>query len=73
MFEYLMPLLFTRSFTNSLLDHACQDAVQRQIDYGDENNIPWGISESRMERARFAPDLSVPRIRRARSGAESRH
>ena len=46
MFEYLMPLLFTRNFTNSLLDHACQDAVQRQIEYGNKNNVPWGISES---------------------------
>ncbi len=46
MFEYLMPLLFTRNFTNSLLDHACQDAVERQIDYGNKNNVPWGISES---------------------------
>ncbi|MDP9054565.1 MAG: DUF3131 domain-containing protein, partial [Acidobacteriota bacterium] len=42
MFEYLMPLLFTRNFTNSLLEHACQDAVQRQIAYGSENNVPWG-------------------------------
>jgi cyclic beta-1,2-glucan synthetase len=46
MFEYLMPLLFTRSFSNSVLDEACRDAVQRQIVYGEENNIPWGISES---------------------------
>jgi cyclic beta-1,2-glucan synthetase len=46
MFEYLMPLLFTRSFSNSVLDQACRDAVQRQIDYGDRNDIPWGISES---------------------------
>jgi cyclic beta-1,2-glucan synthetase len=46
MFEYLMPLLFTRSFANSVLDQACRDAVGRQIDYGEENNIPWGISES---------------------------
>jgi cellobiose phosphorylase len=46
MFEYLMPVLFTRNFTNSLLDHVCRDAVQRQIDYGRENGVPWGISES---------------------------
>ena len=31
MFEYLMPLLFMRTYTNSLLDHACRDAVDRQI------------------------------------------
>ncbi len=46
MFEYLMPLLFTRTFSNSLLDHACVDAVERQIAYGNDNGIPWGISES---------------------------
>lgn len=46
MFEYLMPLLFTHSFANSLLDHAAKDAVQRQIAYGHEKGVPWGISES---------------------------
>jgi cyclic beta-1,2-glucan synthetase len=46
MFEYLMPLLFTHSFANSLLDHACRDAVDRQIAYGHEKSVPWGISES---------------------------
>jgi cyclic beta-1,2-glucan synthetase len=46
MFEYLMPVLFTRNFANSLLDHACRDAVQRQMDYGRENSVPWGVSES---------------------------
>ncbi len=29
-----------------MLDQACRDAVRRQIDYGEENNVPWGISES---------------------------
>jgi cyclic beta-1,2-glucan synthetase len=46
MFEYMMPLLFTRTFENSLLERACRDAVDRQIDYGNENGVPWGISES---------------------------
>ena len=46
MFEYLMPSLFTRSFENSLLERACRDAVDRQVDYGRENRVPWGISES---------------------------
>ncbi len=46
MFEYLMPLLFTRSFRNSLLDNACAAAVRRQIDYARERGVPWGISES---------------------------
>src|SRR5881394_741604 len=46
MFEYLMPLLFTQTHENSLLDRACYDAVHCQIGYGRENRIPWGISES---------------------------
>jgi len=46
MFEYLMPLLFMRTFANSLLDHACREAVHRQIAYGHEKKVPWGISES---------------------------
>ncbi|HEY2713219.1 MAG TPA: glucoamylase family protein [Chthoniobacterales bacterium] len=46
MFEYLMPLLFTQTHENSLLDRACHDAVHCQIAYGEQNNLPWGISES---------------------------
>jgi cyclic beta-1,2-glucan synthetase len=46
MFEYLMPLIFTRSFENSLLHHACSEAVSIQIDYGRRRRVPWGISES---------------------------
>ncbi len=46
MFEFLMPLLFTRTFTNSLLDHACEEALRLQVDYGRRENVPWGISES---------------------------
>ena len=46
MFEYLMPLLFTRTFSNSLLDHACREAVQLQIQWGREKDVPWGVSES---------------------------
>lgn len=46
MFEYLMPLLFTHSFRNSLLDNACAAAVKRQIEYGHDRDVPWGISES---------------------------
>ncbi len=45
MFEYLMPILFMRNFANSLLDHACREAVRQQIDYGSANHIPWGVSE----------------------------
>jgi cyclic beta-1,2-glucan glucanotransferase len=46
MFEYLMPLLFTQTHENSLLDRACYDAVRCQIAYARQNHVPWGISES---------------------------
>lgn len=46
MFEYLMPLIFTRTFEHSLLHHACNDAVAIQIEYGRSRGVPWGISES---------------------------
>ncbi|QDU28340.1 N,N'-diacetylchitobiose phosphorylase [Anatilimnocola aggregata] len=46
MFEYLMPQLFQRQYEGSLLTQSCQAAVLRQQEYGRQNNIPWGISES---------------------------
>jgi len=46
MFEYLMPLLLQRTFANSLLERASQEAVELQIDYGRKRKVPWGISES---------------------------
>ncbi len=45
MFEYLMPLLFTRTFANSMLDSACKNAVVQQISWAREKNLPWGVSE----------------------------
>ncbi len=46
MFEYLMPLLLMRTSAGTLLDQSCRMAVQRQIHYGRERGVPWGISES---------------------------
>ena len=46
MFEYLMPLLFQRSYANSLLDKAAREAVSIQIAYGRKHRVPWGMSES---------------------------
>lgn len=45
MFEYLMPLLYTEPFENSLLSQACQEAVDAQVAYGRRVGLPWGISE----------------------------
>jgi cyclic beta-1,2-glucan synthetase len=46
MFEYLMPLLVMPTYVNTLLDRTCHAAVRRQIDYGRQRGVPWGISES---------------------------
>jgi hypothetical protein len=46
MFEYLMPMLVMPSYPHTLLDQTCRGAVQRQIDYGAERGVPWGVSES---------------------------
>ncbi|MDQ7830484.1 MAG: glucoamylase family protein [Desulfovibrionaceae bacterium] len=46
MFEYLMPQLVMPSFPSTLLDQTCKAAVSRQIEYGRQRAVPWGISES---------------------------
>ena len=46
MFEYLMPHLFLHSYPGTLLADSTQGSVLRQIAYGKEKNVPWGISES---------------------------
>lgn len=46
MFEYLMPLLVMPTYENTLLDQTYRSVVQRQIHYGSQRGVPWGISES---------------------------
>ena len=46
MFEYLMPQLIMPSYENTLLEQTCKTAVSRQIEYGRQRGVPWGISES---------------------------
>ena len=46
MFEYLMPQLVMPSYDGTLLDQTCRAAVERQIAYGRQRSMPWGISES---------------------------
>ncbi|MDE3022158.1 MAG: cyclic beta 1-2 glucan synthetase [Pseudomonadota bacterium] len=46
MFEYLMPQLLMPSYANTLLEQTCKAAVSRQIEYGRQRAVPWGISES---------------------------
>ncbi len=46
MFEYLMPLLVMPAYVGTLLEQSCRAAVARQIAYGKERSLPWGVSES---------------------------
>lgn len=46
MFEYLMPMLVMPSYAGTLLDQTCRAAVARQIEYGNQLGLPWGVSES---------------------------
>ena len=46
MFEYLMPQLVMPSHENTLLSQTATAAVKRQIEYGHQQGVPWGISEA---------------------------
>jgi cyclic beta-1,2-glucan synthetase len=45
-FEYLMPALVMRFPAGSLLCRTYELIVRRQIQYGLERGVPWGVSES---------------------------
>ncbi|HST63541.1 MAG TPA: glucoamylase family protein [Longimicrobium sp.] len=71
MFEYLMPALVMRSLPHTLLDQTYAGAVRRQVAYGVERGVPWGVSESAYNlrdrhltyqyRAFGVPDLALKR------------
>ena len=46
MFEYLMPLLVMRDWPDTMLSETYRTVVARQISYGRERGVPWGVSES---------------------------
>lgn len=46
MFEYLMPSLVMRAPAGSLLDDTNRLVVRRQIAFAEQQNLPWGVSES---------------------------
>jgi cyclic beta-1,2-glucan synthetase len=46
LFEYVMPALVLREPSGSLLAETNRRVVRRQIRYGHELGVPWGISES---------------------------
>jgi cellobiose phosphorylase len=46
MFEYLMPQLIMPAYENTLLHQTNIASVSRQIEYAEQRNVPWGMSES---------------------------
>lgn len=46
MFEYLMPKLVMRDWPGTLLAQTYRNVVRRQIQYGKQRGVPWGVSES---------------------------
>ena len=46
MFEYLMPLLFLKTYPETLLNHTDENVVRWQKEYGSKRDRPWGFSES---------------------------
>jgi cyclic beta-1,2-glucan synthetase len=46
MFEYLMPVLWMRTYPNTLISRTIASCVQVQRAFARQFRIPWGISES---------------------------
>jgi hypothetical protein len=46
MFEYLMPALWMKLYSGTLLDRSGRAAVRLQEKYAAQFGVPWGISES---------------------------
>ena len=46
MFEYLMPILWTRQYPNTLLHQSTHAAVHAHMAFARQKKVPWGISES---------------------------
>ena len=72
MFEYLMPLLVMPTYENTLLDQTCKAAVERQIEYGRSRGRAVGHFGIRLQHDRRSSQLPVPRVWRARPGAQTR-
>jgi hypothetical protein len=46
LFEYLMPLLWMRSYPNTLLDNSLREVVAVQKLAATKRGLPWGVSEA---------------------------
>jgi len=71
MFEYLMPTLVMHTLPFTLLEQTSHAALRRQVAFGEERHVPWGVSESAYNlrdrhltyqyRAFGIPDLALKR------------
>lgn len=50
MFEYLMPLLVMPNYEQTLLNQTYKGIIYEQVEYGNRFSVPWGISESGLNR-----------------------
>jgi cyclic beta-1,2-glucan glucanotransferase len=46
MFEYLMPALWMRTYSNTMLDGSLRGAIAAQRAHASSLHLPWGISEA---------------------------
>jgi hypothetical protein len=46
LFEYLMPMLWMKTWPNTLLDRSARAVIRCQQAYARKRRVPWGISES---------------------------
>lgn len=46
MFEYLMPALWMKRYSDTILNQNMKSVVRSQREYGRSRGVPWGISES---------------------------
>ena len=46
MFEYLMPALFMKTYSQTLIGQSMQTVIAIQQHYGREHGVPWGVSEA---------------------------
>lgn len=46
MFEYFMPNLLLRNFSDTIMDETYKSVIIAQKKYGKKRGVPWGVSES---------------------------
>jgi cyclic beta-1,2-glucan synthetase len=45
-FEYILPQLFLKTYSNSLAESSFKDLLKYNLQFKEKYNIPWGLSES---------------------------